>query len=211
MEWRTLKPEPCKRFRSLVPHICMERGLPEPATEADVKELYRKEILEDFSFKKQGRMCKLGAWYDFIRACNEWSICVTARRYHMVEISENLMGTGQAQANMQKAAEELAKIIAKEEPSAATASGVVGDKHATGDDRAAHQQQLRYLKKRQGNMMLLSPCMLHSFNACNLNIIVGVGRLLWSEQTYLAVKKATGPQDASWHTHTAPPVPGRIC
>ena len=90
----------------------MDGGVPEPATEADVQELYRREILEDSSFKKQGRMCKLRAWYDFIRACNEWRKCITARRYHMVVIGENLMGTRHAQAKMQKAAEEFAKLIA---------------------------------------------------------------------------------------------------
>ena len=60
-------------------------------------------------------------------------------------------------------------------------------------DRRANE---RNVKKLLGNMMLLSPCLLHSFNACNMNIILEVGRLLWSEQTYLAVKKGTGPQDA---------------
>ena len=54
-----------------------------------------------------------------------------------------------------------------------------------------------------GNMMLLSPCLLHSFNVCNMNISLAVGRLLWSEQTYVAVKKATGPQDALWHCQSA--------
>ena len=87
----------------------MDLGVPEPGTEAGVQELYRRGILEDGSFKKQGRMCKLGAWFDFIRACDEWTKRITARRYHMVEISENFMGAGQAQAKMKKAAEELAK------------------------------------------------------------------------------------------------------
>ena len=115
-------------------------------------------------------------------------------RYHMVEISENFMGAGQAQAKMKKAAEELAKSIAQSEPSAATASGVVGEQN--GDYKADHRQQMRDLKKLLGNMMLLSPCLLLSSNACNMNIMLEVGRLLWSEQTYLAVKKGTGPQDA---------------
>ena len=51
--------------------------------------------------------------------------------------------------------------------------------------------------------MLLSPCLLHSFNTCNMNIMLAVGRLLWSEQTYLAVEKGTGPQDALWHSQGA--------
>jgi len=87
----------------------------------------------------------------------------------MLVISENLMGTGQAHAKMQKAAEELAKSIAKEEASAATGSGAVGDKNEKADDRAAHKQQRRDLKNRSGNMMLLAPCLLHSFNVCNMN------------------------------------------
>ena len=203
MEWKTLKGSPCDRFRELVPAICMDLGVPEPATSADVDELYRREILEDSSFKKQGRMCKLGAWYDFIRACDEWTKHVTARRYHMLVISENLMGTGQAQAKMQQAAQELAKSIAAEEALAATGCGAAGDTHEKADDKAAHKQQMRDLKKRLGNMMLLAPCLLHSFNVCNMRIILAVGRLLWSEQTYLAVKKGTGPQDASWHSQCA--------
>ena len=76
----------------------MDLGVPESATSADVDEMYRREIAEDSSFKKQGRMCKLGAWYDFIRACDEWTKHVAARRYHMLMISENLMGAGKAQA-----------------------------------------------------------------------------------------------------------------
>ena len=109
MEWRTLKSTPYDRLRTLLPQICMDLGEPDPGTEAGVRELYRREILEDDSFKKQGRMCKLGAWFDFIRACNEWTKRITARRYRMVEISENFMGAGQAQANMKKAAKEMAK------------------------------------------------------------------------------------------------------
>ena len=121
----------------------------------------------------------------------------------MLVISENLMGTGQAQAKMQQAAQDLAKSIAAEEALAATGCGAAGDTHEKADDRAAHKQQMRYLKKRLGNMMLLAPCLLHSFNVCNMRIILAVGRLLWSEQTYLAVKKGTGPQDASWHSQCA--------
>ena len=101
------------------------------------------------------QQCKLGAWFDFVRGCDEWALCVTARRYHMIEISENLMGTGQAQVKMQKAAEELAKTIAQSEASAATGSGVVGENMEKVDDKAAHKQQMRDLKKRLGNMMLL--------------------------------------------------------
>ena len=71
------------------------------------------------------------------------------------------------------------------------------------DDKSAHHQQLRDLKKRLGNMMLLTPCLLHRFNACNMNIILAVGRLLWTEQTYLAVKKGTAPADATWHSQGA--------
>ena len=60
------------------------------------------------------------------------------------------MGRGQAQAKMQKAAEELAKSIATEEASGATLSRAVGDKNEKEDqsDRAAHKQQMRDLKKR---------------------------------------------------------------
>ena len=153
MEWMTLKPTPCHRFRGLAAQICMDLGLPEPATEADVDELCRTEILEDSNFKKQGRMCKLGAWYDFIRACNEWSKRVTARRYHMVVISEKLMGTGRAQAKMHKAAEELAKTIGEADVPAATGSGATArENNEKPDDKSAHKQQLRDLKKRLGNM-----------------------------------------------------------
>ena len=115
----------------------------------------------------------------------------------MVEISENLMGEGQAQQKMQKAAEELAKSMA------ATDSGTAGENTEKVDDKAAHKQQMRDLKKHLGNMMLLSPCLLHSFNACNMNIIFAVGRVFWSEQTYLASKKVTGPQDALWRSQCA--------
>mgnify|MGYP007023186691 CR=1 FL=1 len=103
-----LKSMPCDLFRTLVPQICQDLGEPVPGNEAGVLELYRREILEDDSFKKQGRMCKLGAWFDFICACDEWTKRITARRYIMLEISENFMGAGQAQEKMKKAAEELA-------------------------------------------------------------------------------------------------------
>ena len=56
----------------------MDLGVPEPVTAADVDELYRREILEDSRFTKQGRMCKLGAWYYVIHACDEWTKHVAA-------------------------------------------------------------------------------------------------------------------------------------
>eukprot|EP00974_Lingulodinium_polyedra_P092745 8985418-Lingulodinium_polyedra.AAC.1 len=62
---------------------------------------------------------------------------------------------------MQKAAEELAKSIAKEAASAATGSGDVGANNEKADERTAHKQQMRYLKKRLGNLILLAPCLLH--------------------------------------------------
>ena len=37
----------------------------------------------------------------------------------------------------------------------------------------------------------------------NLRIILAVGQLLWSEQTYCAVAKCTASQDASWHAALA--------
>ena len=118
----------------------------------------------------------------------------------MMVISENLMGSGQAQAKMHKAAEELAKTILESEAPEPAGSGGPGDKFAAMNDTAAHKQQIRDLKRRLGNMMLLAPCLLHSSNVCNMRIILSVGRLLWSEQTYLSVKKCIGPQDASWHS-----------
>ena len=121
----------------------------------------------------------------------------------MVVISEKLMGTGQAQAKMHKAAEELAKTIGEADVPAATGSGATVRENEKPDDKSAHKQQLRDLKKRLGNMLLLSPCLLHSFNVCNMRIMLAVGRLLWIEQTYLAVKKVTGQQDASWHSQRA--------
>eukprot|EP00974_Lingulodinium_polyedra_P012537 1210863-Lingulodinium_polyedra.AAC.1 len=62
------------------------------------------------------------------------------------------MGTGQARAQMQKAAEALAKSIAEEEASAATGSGLYGEHNEKSDDRTAHNQHVRDLKKRLGNM-----------------------------------------------------------
>ena len=118
----------------------------------------------------------------------------------MLVISESLMGSRQSQAKMHKAAEELAKSILPSEAPEPTGSGGPGDRSAAVNDTAAHKQQLRDLKRRLGNMLLLAPCLLHSLNVCNMRIILSVGRLLWSEQTYLAVKKCTGPQDASWHS-----------
>ena len=134
-----------------------------------------------------------------------WRSCTGKRFWRttvskMLVISENLMGPGQAQAKMHKAVEELAKTILESEAPEPTGSGGLGDKFAAMNDTAAHKQQLRDLKRRLGNMMLLAPCLLHSFNVCNMRIILSVGRLLWSEQTYLSVKKCTGPQDASWHS-----------
>ena len=38
---------------------------------------------------------------------------------------------------------------------------------------------------------------------CNMRIMLAVGKLLWSEQTYLAQKKVTGPEDARWHSQRA--------
>ena len=168
--------------------------VPEPGIEAGVQDLYRKEILEDDSFKKQGRMCKLGAWFDFTRACAEWTKHITARRYHMVEISVKLMGEEQAQKKLKQAAEELAKTIAQSEPSAATASGAVSEQKEKVDDKAAHKQQMRDLKKRLGNMMLLSPCLLHSFNACNMNIILAAGRMLWTAIVFGAQERHRAPR-----------------
>ena len=163
--------------------------MPEPATLADVDELCRREMLEDSSFKQKGWMCKLGAWYDFIRGCDEWAKHVAARRYHMLVISENSMGAGQSQANnAKKAAEELAKSIAEEEASAATGSGAVEDNHEKADDRAPHKQQMRDLRSL-GEHDEVSAMPVAQLNVCNMRIILAAGRVLWSEQTYLAVKK----------------------
>jgi hypothetical protein len=104
----------------------------------------------------------------------------------MLEISERLMGSGVAQAKINKAAEVMAEELRARE----SAAGPTG---FGGDEKADHKQQMRDLKRRLGNMLLLAPCLLNSWNMLNLRIILAVGQLLWSEQTYCAVAKCTAP------------------
>ena len=55
--------------------------------------------------------------------------------------------------------------------------------------------EMRALRKRVGNCLLLAPLLLHDRNLLNTGIMLLVGQVAWTEQTWLSTCKTTSAQD----------------
>ena len=55
--------------------------------------------------------------------------------------------------------------------------------------------EMRALRKRAGNFLLLAPLFLHDRNLLNARVMLLVGQVAWTEQTRLSTFKTTGAPD----------------
>ena len=102
----------------------------------------------------------------------------TARRLHMRRLARRLMDGSKC---AKRARTAVAKEIAQLEPKA-------GEEDVSKED---HKKQVDEIRKKAGNMLLLSPSLMNNHNFFNSRVMLLGGRLLWTEQSTLAKFKVT--------------------
>ncbi len=80
----------------------------------------------------------------------------------------------------------------------ATDPGVANANHGDGDAMTTKESclaEIRALRKRVGTCLLLAPLLLHDRNLFNASIMLLVGQVACTEQTWLSTCKTTSAQD----------------
>ena len=72
---------------------------------------------------------------------------------------------------------------------------VVNADHDAMTTKESCMAEMKALRKRVGNCLLLAPLLLHDRNLLNARIMLLVGQVAWTEQTWLSTCKTTSAQD----------------
>ncbi len=184
-EWRELEPDAPPEWEELLLSIASDADMSSLAmSSAAAFDTYEALVLNNPTFLRKGRYTRQSAWYSIVETMHEHDAVFAARRFHLRQVARRLMASSAgARAAREAVAKELATLEAKCSEAGAELS------------KEQHQQQLREVRKRAGNMLLLAPSLLCNKNYFNSRLILHVAKWLWREQSSLACSKRTAEQE----------------
>ena len=177
LDWERLFPKAGPDFSCLAKNISLDARIPPPTGLGGVQQLYQSQLLGDTMSTKAGTFMKQGAWYDIIRAIDKYDPLWHCRRYEMEEVARFLQGSGNESKAFVKAV--AAQLIPNSEDTS----------------KENYRSHMRHLRKAAGNCLLLAPKLMTNNNLVNSRIMLLVAKVMWSEQTFWAIRKITPEQD----------------
>ena len=186
-EWQVMFPEPGPKFKALYHNMALDARVSPSTSGAFTRALYVKHVLDNETYDKKGIFFKSSAWYCIIKLLMSVDKVWHARRYMAEEVADMLLKS-QGKKAKEQACEMAAQVLAfMENPSDSGESKVAG--------KEAYKAEMRALRKRVGNALLLAPRLMHSSNLVNARIMLLVSRVAWTEQSLWSQLKTTPQQD----------------
>ena len=180
-------PDPGPKFHALYLNIALDARQSPSTSGAVIRAFYEAQVLDNETYDKKGLFLKQSAWYSITKLLRSTDTVWHARRYMAEEVADMLLKSKGKKAKEQ-ATEMASKVLAfMQDPS------VTGDSKA--DGKEAFKAEMRALRKRVGNALLLSPRLMHSSNLVNARIMLLVSNLAWTEQSMWSQLKTTPQQD----------------
>ena len=114
---------------------------------------------------------KQSAWYSIIKLLHEVDQVWHARRY-MAEQVADMLSRSEGKKAKERVAEVAAQVLA-----------FMSDPSTSGDSKEgkeAYLAEMRALRKKAGNALLLAPRLMHHVNLVNGRIMLLVARVAWT-------------------------------
>ena len=149
------------------------------------------------------------SWYSIVKLIHRQDRVWRARRWQVERVAQLLTGSQgkQIASDLAVAMQNPGGTVVTTDPGVADPGGTVvnadpGANSSSVAHRAAEtttkmscMEDLKALRKRAGNCLLLAPLLLHDSNLLNARIMLSVGQVAWTEQTWLSTCKTTCAQD----------------
>ena len=186
-EWEVMFPQPGPKFQSLYHNMALDARV-SPSTSGVVsRALYIRHVLDNKSYEQKGVFLKQCSWYSIIKLLNEVDTVWHARKYMAEEVANMLLKSKSKKAKEQACAVADQILAFMQNPSDSGVSKV--------DGKEAHKAEMRALRKRVGNALLLAPRLMTAGNLLNARIMLLIARLAWTEQSWWSQMKTTPQQD----------------
>ena len=180
-------PHPGPHFQSLYHNMALDARVSPSTSGAVACALYIKHVLDNESYEKKGQFLKQCSWYSIIKLLNTVDPVWHARKYMAEEVADQLLRSQSKKAKEQACAVADKMFAFMQDPSDSGVSKV--------DGKEAHKAEMRALRKRVGNALLLSPRLMTTSNLVNARIMLLIARLAWTEQSWWSQMKTTPQQD----------------
>ena len=159
---------------------------------AELRQLYQTLVIENETYDKKGEFLKKCSWYSIVKLADRHDKVWHVRRWQAERVAELLTGNRgkQIATHLVTAMQNPGGTAVTADPGVANANH--GDAMTTKETCLA---EMRALRKRVGNCLLLAPLLLHDRNLLNSRIMLLVGRVAWTEQTWWSSYKTTSFRD----------------
>ena len=182
-EWGEIFPRSGPEFEELIHAMAIDGRIPKPTSAAEIQNMYERLVLDDPTFEFKGEYTKQAAWYSIMKSMHQNDAVLHARRYHNQKLSELMMPGKNKKDKYAKVVRDLALALAS--------NGCDDDLESA----EGHRQAMQDMRKRAGNMLLLSPVLMHNVNLFNSRVMLLVATVSWTEQAMWSVWKTTPEAD----------------
>ena len=188
-EWEVLFPEPTDEFTSLYLNIHLDARMTPSTSGESIRALYARLVLDNESYERKGEFMKQSAWYSIIKLLDSID-CVWHARLFMAEKVAEMLTRAHGRNTKQRIKEVAASVLQFMKSSDPSASG-----GSTNNGKEAYLAEMRALRKKAGNALLLCPRLMHSMNLVNGRIMLLVAKVAWTEQSMWSQLKTTPHED----------------
>ena len=163
---------------------------------AELQRLYLDVIVENDTYDKKGEFMKQSSWYSIVKFIYRQDRVWHARRWQAERVAQLLTGNKGKQivTDLVTAVQNPGGTTVITDPGVADPGGNANHGNAM-TTKESCLAEMRALRKRVGNCLLLAPLLLHDRNLLNARIMLLVGQVAWTEQTWLSTCKTTSAQD----------------
>ncbi len=189
MDWREMYPRPLDSgtgvpFDEWTHNMALDARVQPPRTSRDVQWFYKTYVLEDRSYDVKGDFMKQASWYSILKMIREHDSAWHARKYLAENIADSFAKGPDEKKKVEAVAQEVVQFMST------LPSGPGG-----GGDKATYLEEVRRLRKKAGNALLLAPRLMHFHNLVNARLMLLVGQVAWTEQSFWALEKSTPEAD----------------
>ena len=185
-EWHVLFPKPTAEFEKMYLNIALDARTVPSTLPADISASDEKLVLNNETYDKNGEFMKQSAWYSIIKLLDGVDRVWHARLYMAEKVAE-LLTRAHGRQTRQRITEVAASVLEFMQNQGLSASG--------GNDKEGYKAQMRVLRKKAGNALLMCPHLMHSVNLVNGRIMLLVAKVAWTEQSMWSQLKTTPRED----------------
>ena len=167
LDWSQLFPHAGPEFHDIVHKIGIDACMAAPTSTTEIQGLYENLVLGDQRYMNKGRFMKQSSWYSILNLISQHDRVWHAHKFMAQQVADRM---GKNKAALGSIARH---IVGQDVPVGPSDSGVIAGKPG---DKESYLAELRKLRKKAGNAILLVPMFMSDHNLVNARIMLLVGR-----------------------------------